>query len=122
MTRLRLLRAFEVTFTRTLEEEDIPVRGNCSASGDDAADKEAEEDILAQLRRGNGAAWCCAKVVARWGAFSGTAYLGCCSYETEASLWADLADTMQEEALESLNAVLMADYEALSSRLTGSDK
>jgi hypothetical protein len=74
----------EVTYTLECLEEDQQVRGNAMCSGDAALDKETEDFILRELRAGNPWAWCCVKVTAQCGDYTGTDYLGCCSYRSEA--------------------------------------
>lgn len=67
-----------------IEPEEVSVRGNAMASGDDAADREAEDEILRRLDRGDVWAWCSVRVVVEhdgWVKASG--WLGCCSYEDE---------------------------------------
>lgn len=56
--------------------EDLPVKGN-------NFDKECENKIYRELESGNGWAWCCVKVSAKWRGFEGTDYLRGCSYESE---------------------------------------
>jgi hypothetical protein len=102
----RELTADEVTFTVEAEQEREPVRGNAMASGDDAADKEVEDAIIERLNSGDVWAWASVKVTARWKGFTGADYLGCCSYEDEASFVAPggYYDDMKVRALEELNA------------------
>jgi len=78
---------YEPEFKLECLPEDIPVRGNF-ASGDDAADKALEDEILERLERGDDWAWCCVKVtcaIARNGErFEGEpVFLGGCSYRDE---------------------------------------
>lgn len=73
----------EATITVQCLPEDIEVRGNCMASGDDAVDKECEDRIVADLENGNDWAWCTVKVTAEWNGITGVDYLGCCSYDSE---------------------------------------
>lgn len=79
-----------VKYIFKLEEEQTPVRGNAFASGNDAKDRKAEDEIIERLDNGNLAAWCCATVIAsveiNGYTFVGVDSLGCCSYETEAEL------------------------------------
>lgn len=103
----------DVTITLTAEPDDLPVRGNAQASGDDALDREAEDEILARLDRGEAWAWASVRVRATWTAPSGTeyhgdAYLGGCSYRDEAEFREDggYYDQMAAEALDDLNATL----------------
>lgn len=78
--------------------EHMDVRGNVLASGDDAEDKRAEDEVLRQLHAGNEWAWCCIKVTATYGYFEGTDFLGGCSYKSKADFiesddyYADMVD------------------------------
>jgi hypothetical protein len=78
----------KIAYEFRAEEEDISVRGNAMASGDDAADKAVEDEILARLDRGDIFAWFCAHVIARVEidgvTYEGHDYLGGCSYANEA--------------------------------------
>lgn len=105
---IRKLEATEVQFTLEIEDEDIPVRGYAMASGDDQADKEAEDDIFARLARGDQWAWCCVVVKATWKSYVGHATLGACSYANEADFCqpGGYFDDMKAEALDQLNKEL----------------
>jgi hypothetical protein len=66
--------------------EDQAVKGNASASGDAAYDKEVEDKILTELESGNAWAWCVIQVSAHLSEFPqfvGQDHLGACSYESE---------------------------------------
>lgn len=80
----------KIKYELTYQQDDIPVRGNAVASGDDAFDKATEDRILADLDLGNDYAWALVKVTASvedmGQRFVGTAYLGACSYESDAEL------------------------------------
>lgn len=102
--KTRSLRADEVFFKIEAEDEDIPVRGNAMCSGDDDADRECEDEIIARLDRGDVWAWCCVKVTATWNGWKGVAYLGACSYEDQTDFEAGgYWDDMKHEALNDLN-------------------
>lgn len=118
MKPFRALTRDEVTFKLTIEEDDIPVRGNAMASGDDEADREDEDAIIARLDRGDLWAWCCVVVTATWGRWAGTDTLGACSYdgETDFRVSSGHYEDMCHEALARLNEVVRADYEALAAR------
>ena len=101
----RPLLGVEVEFSCRAEPEFTDVRGNALASGDDAFDRAAEDEILAQLARGNEWAWCNVVVTAEWRGFTGTDSLGCCSYASatdfrEGGYFKD----MKQRALEELNS------------------
>lgn len=75
-----------------IEPEADCVRGNALASGDDAKDKQAEDEILARLERGDQWAWCSVRVVVESDCGMVRAesnWLGCCSYQDEAEYRAD---------------------------------
>ncbi len=101
----RKLTASEVTFTIECEPEDLPIKGNAMASGDNEFDAKVEREIREALEGGNAWAWCSVKVTASWNQCLGYAYLGCCSYdsqkdfETEGGYYED----MKQEALNDLN-------------------
>lgn len=82
-TYLLRLRMKDVTYTVECLPEDLEVRGNAVASGDDEQDREVEDAILADLEGGNPWAWCCVRVTARVGPFEGVDTLGGCSYRDE---------------------------------------
>ena len=69
----------------TAELDDIPVRGNALASGDDDADRECEDAILTRLEAGDVWAWAIVVVTATLDGFTGSDCLGACSYADEES-------------------------------------
>ena len=72
-----------VTYKITPLPEDIPVRGNLVYSGDPDLDREDEDAVIADLEIGNDWAWCCVEVKCEYMGFSGSAYLGGCSFKSE---------------------------------------
>lgn len=102
-----------VTVELLCEAEDFSYEGNASAIDEDT-DRETETWIRDQLAAGNEWAWCCAHVrvtyeVALAGkafpaTIKGNAYLGGCSYESEADFRAHNYADMLAEALDDLNA------------------
>ena len=121
----RKLKAGDVTFTVSYEQDDMPVRGNAMASGNDAADRELEDQIIGLLDSGHDWAWCCIKVVASWTApdgteYEGTDYLGACSFlgpaEIDGETWSvqrQIDDTvdghgMKDQALDDLQRTVNA--------------
>ncbi len=105
-----------VAYTLEVLPEDIPVRGNAMASGDDAEDKRVEDSILRKLRNGDLWAWCTVKCTAAMGEAQGTDYLGCCSYRSTQEFiqpggyWDDmkaqaLADMLRNRAPKGWDAV-----------------
>jgi len=111
----------DVTVTVECQPEDLPVRGNAMASGDDAADRATEDAILADLDAGNQWAWCSVCVRVAWTAPSGRTYhasshLGACSYTDEATFRADgYFDDMVAGAMGQLDDDLRAERADLSS-------
>ncbi len=92
-----------ITYTITVTEDHAAVRGNAMASGDDAADKAQEDEIIRRLNSGDVWAWATVKVTATYEEFSGEAHLGCCSYASEADFKADAYyRDMRFEAFEDL--------------------
>lgn len=69
-----------VRYTLECLPEDIPIRGNAMASGNDAEDRRVEDWIFAELERGNPWAWCHVRVRAWAGDVFGEDNLGACSY------------------------------------------
>jgi len=109
----------EVVFSVTVEEECFEhVEGNAMSSGDDAADKACEKEILDRLHRGDSYAWCCITVEATWKGYKGGASLGCCSLLGESQVEPTIIDHgMRDEALEDLNNRLSKSLEELSERV-----
>lgn len=108
--KIRKLRASEVTFTVSVEQDDLEVRGNAMASDDPAFDKQCEDEILANLEQGFVEAWCCITVKAEWEGIEARASLGGCSFEPGDGYHVDkqVQDCIREhglhtEALDSLN-------------------
>jgi hypothetical protein len=103
--RVRELTADEVTFSLEVEEDDIPIRGNCMASGDDAADEACAKEIEQRLKNGDVWAWCNVRVTARWKDWTGQDSLGACSCESEEDFKAnsDYYEDMKIAALVDLN-------------------
>ena len=106
-TKIRPLRADEVTFTVEPQEEHVAPK-DMLASGDDELDKKDCEEILRRLRQGDVWAWCSVKVTAHWHGFDGSDHLGCCSYEDKKDFCqpGGYFDDMKERALDELNAQL----------------
>lgn len=121
--KIRPLTEAEVTFTVEIEPEDLEVRGQFD-SGDEEQDKALVDTILERLDRGDIAAWCCLKVTATWEGYTGTTYLGGCSFADDihmsdqaqaiecadehgmqAEALADLNETIQHEALRCLELI-----------------
>jgi len=103
----RDLTADEVTFTVTAQQDDAPVRGNALASGDEAEDRRAEDEIIARLDNGDVWAWAQVTVTATDPAagLTGNTYLGACNYASEADFRTDgYFSDLCDEALAELNA------------------
>lgn len=96
----------EVTYTLDVQPEDIPVRGNALASGDDEEDRRAEDEIIERLEAGDVWAWASVVVRAEWNGFVGQDYLGGCSYANEDDFKAPggYYDDMKKRALDDLYA------------------
>jgi hypothetical protein len=77
------LKINDVSFQIYAINEDVPVKGNAIASGDDAFDRKVENRIIRELENGNVWAWCTVEVKAIYKELSASDYLGCCSYKHE---------------------------------------
>jgi hypothetical protein len=91
-----------------VEEEDIPVKGNVMASGNDEDDHRAEQEVLSQLRSGNIYAWCVMIVTATYKGFTGKAALGGCSYKSKEDLLQDQFEAMKKDAIHNLKTSIEA--------------
>ncbi len=103
-----------VHFFVQAEPDQIPVRGNALVSGDDASDREAEDEILRRLESNDQWAWAAVTVVARVErddeAFEGTDSLGACSYADEEDFVQSggYFDEMKKSAYDDLLATISA--------------
>jgi len=93
--------------------EDASIEGNVQASGDDEADREAEDAVRDDLNNGNPWAWCCVRVTAHYKGFRGTDYLGCCSYRSEEDFlndayYQDMCNVAFQELLHNLEGAAEA--------------
>ena len=115
---LRELPEDEVEFSVECLPEDMSVRGNAIASGDDDHDRMVEDKIIEELEW-NEWAWCTVRVVARWEGFEGNDYLGGCSYKSEEDFCTPdgYYPDMKARALEALNEEVARSH-AITSKLT----
>ena len=105
-----------LAYEMNVEYEDIPIRGNIIVSDDPSYDRKIENDIIAEIERGNVWAWCCIIVTCtltvEGQTFTGYDTLGCCSYKNEEEFRSDcyyddmcngakrdLLDNMREDVL-----------------------
>jgi hypothetical protein len=102
----------EVKFTLTVEQDDIPVRGNAMASGDDDLDRQVEDEIVDRIDRGDVWAWASVCVEAHWNGFVGRDCLGGCCYTDEEDFVKNggYYESMKSEALADLNSEIEAQY------------
>ena len=116
--RPRPLTRADVTIEVGHEPEDLPVRGNVLASGDETADKLAEEETLARINEGDEWAWCMVRVTVSWGDFNHTSVLGGCSYLNEKEFRAcPYFDDLVDEDLHELNAMIARQFDEIRSLL-----
>ena len=113
---MKTLTESDVTFAIECLPEHTPIEGNAMASGDDEADREAEQWIHRQLDNGNDWAWCTVRVTAEFEGLLGDDYLGCCSYKSEDDFKqpGGYYDDMKACALAELNAKLSRVCDKLS--------
>lgn len=122
MSKFLPLRADEVQFTLSTEHEDMPVRGNYTATDDPAQDKRDEDEIIRRLNQGDVWAWCWVTVTASWNGYLEITNLGACSYEDQADFeTGGYYSDMQHEALDALNTVLEKAWSVLRTREVPSD-
>lgn len=81
---MRRLTVADVEWSLVCEREDVSVRGNALASGDEGEDDLAEAAIIADIEAGNEWAWCTVVVAGRYKGLEAHDALGCCSYASEA--------------------------------------
>jgi hypothetical protein len=114
--KLRQLTIEEVEFKINVDQDFLPVRGNAMSSGNEDFDRKAEDEILADLDRGNVWAWADAEVVASWNGFSGSVRLGCCSYKSEEDFrQCEYYWQMKTDSLNELNKNIAETFEMLQS-------
>lgn len=96
----------EAKITVHAEQDDMPVRGNALASGDDAQDKRVEDDIIERLDSGDVWAWASVEVRGTWNGLEASAYLGCCCYEDESDFCkpGGYFPQMRDEVIDELTA------------------
>lgn len=98
----------QVTYTVTIEQEDIPVRGNYMCSDDEAFNKQCEDEVIEKLENGYIEAWCYVKVTASTAeGFEGFAGIGCCTLSSEYTAEQCAEEYgLHEEALDALKLEL----------------
>lgn len=72
-----------ITFSIDVKPEDTPVRGNVLASGNEALNKAAEDEVLEELANDNIWAWCIVTVKAELDGHEASDVMGGCSYTSE---------------------------------------
>jgi hypothetical protein len=111
---MRKIREEEVKFTLEVEPEYESVRGNLICTGDEKEDRRFEDEIIAQLNRGDIWAWCIIRVTATYTlpdgtTVSGSDSLGCCSFRDEQDFkTTGYYDDMKREALAYLESNIEA--------------
>jgi hypothetical protein len=105
---VRALTEDEVVFAIACVPEDVPIRGNASAL--DETDAQVEQEIRAQIARGNEWGWCVVRVTACWAGYEGHDYLGGCSYDSAEQFQQPdgYYPAMKARALADLNEVVAA--------------
>lgn len=100
----------QATIELVCEPEQERIEGNCSAI-DPQTDREQEQWVRDQLAQGNEWAWCTVAVHVSLGDdFTGSDYLGCCSYLSEddfkqpGGYYADMVQRAAEELADKLIA------------------
>lgn len=96
-----------IKYTLSYDLDHAAVRGNALASGDEAVDKEVEDEILERLRRGDAWAWAQVTVTASCLGFEGHDHLGCCTYKDEddfraSDYYKDMCNNARDEMLKNV--------------------
>jgi len=121
MVKIKLPEQTDVEFSTRIVPDDMEPRGNVMASGDEAADRLAEDEVFRQLHSGNVAAWCGIVVHAEWRGFKGVASIWNCSGETEEALLSscsDYVEALQSEAFDDLCRAVSSSIANVADRLT----
>ena len=102
-----LERDYEVEIIATVD--DIPIKGNAIASGNDDYDTQVENELIERLESGDVWAWACVEVkVSKWG-HSESEFLGGCSYRGEfdfktGGYYTEMLETCVEKLLTTIEA------------------
>jgi hypothetical protein len=92
----------QATIEIIIHPEDLLIRGNLVASGDDALDKQLEDAVIEELEH-NPWAWCVVEVKATWMGLGASTFLGGCSYRSENDFKVDgYYDDMVNEVIKEL--------------------
>jgi len=112
---LRELNADEVEFNVAVEPEYIYVEdGLVQDSGDEVADRAAEQEIINRINNGDDLAWVIITATAKWKEFEGYSHIGCCTFDHVSEIDSFVKDyELHEEALEDLNKTLKSIYDKL---------
>lgn len=108
---VKLYEQGEIELELLVEQDDTEVRGNAQASGDDVADRAAEDEIIERLNRGDVWAWAYVTVRVSYKGCTGQDSLGGCSYKNEAEFReSEYFQSMIEMALDDLAQKLLDDF------------
>jgi len=108
-----------VTYRIEVEQDDIPVRGNALASGDDMLDRETEAEIIRRLNQGDVWAWATVSVIASCEGFEARAVIGGCSYADEADF---RAGPYYEDLCDEARVALQATIDDAKARLARAER
>lgn len=106
--KVRKLTVDDVQWDVIATQDDIPVRGNALASGDDDEDRRTEDWILERLDNGDVWAWASVEVRGRYKGLEASDYLGACCYKDEADFCepGGYYQDMQSRVLDELQGML----------------
>jgi len=106
-----------ITYNLFIQPDDLSVRGNAVVSGDAAFDRKTENEILERLADGDIWAWADVECQAEYKGFTGSDYLGACSYRNTEQFVrpGDYWDDMKAESKRELLARLQRAKVALES-------
>ena len=96
----------DIEFKIVIHPEDLQIRGNAIASGDENYDKKIEQFIIDDLESGNLWAWCCVEVIGHYKeVLTASCFLGGCSYKNEDDFKVcDYFECMKDEIVNQLNS------------------
>lgn len=115
--KLRRLKESDISLTIEAEPEDIAPEFYLSFKNTGFDHTDTIRHIRQRLNLGQQWAWCCVNVTARYELWTGTAYLGCCSYKNKTDFIANSGyyKQMVQEALDDLNKDIRNVFESISS-------
>lgn len=113
---MKTLTVNDINWSIFAQTDDLPVRGNALASGDDELDKKVEDQILNRLDDGDEWAWAMVLVQGEYHGLTASDTLGACTYnnQTDFEQNSGYYDDMQATIVDELNTKLAALCDAVN--------